>query len=487
MSKVRTVWAWHPHGWPRAVLVALGAPAAITSLAALDAQVPKTTAALFYVLGVVIAATLGGAAAGVLASLISFLALNFFFTPPVHTLVVERPEDLLALAAFLAVSVVTGLMLSAVLLQKARAERREVQTRLLNRFTGEVLSGRPLEEVLGDLGESLVNILDLTSCEFDTVMTSPVMVRNDSSTETGEDLELSLMSKGRVIGSMKVGVSAARGSLGHGDITVIEGFAGQLALALESILLSEELNRMQLEAETERLHVALFSGVTHDLKTPLAAITASVTSLLDESGATGDRRRDQLETIRQEADHLNRVVSNLLDLGRLRAGVLAPSKQPAAIDELIEAVAARLRPLLAGRDLHFDVKGDLPEVHLDLVQIEQVLTNLVENAVKFSPRGSSIRIAAVSGPASVRVSIADKGPGISKVDRARLFKPFERGTGEGTGTGLGLAVAQALVVAHGGRIWAQETPGGGATMTFELPFDDAAVEEVRERSRSGRR
>ena len=486
MSRAGTKWAWHPHGWPRAALVAVGTPAVITSLAALDAQVPKTTAALFYVLGVVIAATLGGAAAGVLASVISFLALNFFFTPPVHTLVVERPEDLLALAAFLAVSVVTGLMLSAILLQKARAERRELQTRLLNRFTGEVLSGNALEEVLRDLGESLVKILDLTSCEFKTVMTSPVIVRSNSSTETEDDLELSLTSKGRVIGSMKVGISAAHGSLGHGDITVIEGFAGQLSLALESILLSEEVKRMQLEAETERLHVALFSGVTHDLKTPLSAITASVTSLLDETGATGDHQQDQLETIRQEADHLNRVVSNLLDLGRLRSGVLSPSKQPAAIDELIEAVAGRLRPLLRGRDLHLDVKGDLPEVDLDLVQIEQVVTNLVENAVKFSPSGSPIRIAAVSGPASVRVSIADKGPGIPKDDRARLFKPFERGTGEGTGTGLGLAVAQALVLAHSGRIWTQETPGGGATVTFELPFDETTVEEVRERSRSGR-
>ena len=178
-------------------------------------------------------------------------------------------------------------------------------------------------------------------------------------------------------------------------------------------------------------------------------------------------------------------MSNLLDLGRLRAGVLIPTKQPVAIDELIESVVARLRPLLAGHDVEIEVKGDVPEVELDLVQIEQALTNLIENAVKFSPHGAGIRISVVGAPDGVRVAVADKGPGIAKVDRDRLFEPFERGSGEAAGTGLGLAVASALIGAHGGRIWAQETPGGGATLTFELPIE-REDEEVRERSSSGR-
>lgn len=480
------MWAWHPHGWGRSLLVGIGAPAVVTGLAALEAEVPKTTAAVLYVLAVVVSSALGGAAAGALASLISFLALNFFFTPPVHTLIVERPQDLLALVAFLTVSVVTGLLLASVLHQKARAERREVQTRLLNRFTGQVLSGKPLEDVLHELGESLVDVLELNYCEFDTVLTSPVRVGSNSASASEELLEIPLSSKGREVGSMRVGISTTRGPLGHADVTVLEGFAGQLALALESIRLSEEVNRIQLEAEAERLRVALFSGVTHDLKTPLAAITASVTSLLDEAEIAGEARRDHLDTIRQEADHLNRVVSNLLDFGRLRAGVLTPSKQPAAMDELIEAVATRLRPLLRDRHLQIDIKGVVPEIPLDLIQIEQVLTNLIENAVKFSPPASPITVSVVAAPAWVRVSIANKGAGISKLDRDRLFQPFERGEERAAGTGLGLAVARALISAHGGRIWAQETPGGGATLTFELPLEDVP-EEVHEQSGSGRR
>ena len=468
------------------MLVGIGAPALVTGLAALEAEVPKTTAAVLYVLAVVVPSALGGAAAGTIASIISFLALNFFFTPPVHTMVVERPQDLLALVAFLMVSVITGLLLAAVLQQKARAERREVQTRLLNQFTGQVLSGQPLEDVLREVAKSLVRVLELEYCEIDTLLTSPVTVGSRSPSSSEELFKIPPSSSGQTVGSMRVGITSARGSLGQADVTVLEGFAGQLALALESIRLSEEVNRIRLEAETERLHVALFSGVTHDLKTPLAAITASVTSLLDETGIAGDARDDHLDTIRQEADHLNRVVSNLLDLGRLRAGLLTPSKQPAAMDELIEAVAARLRPLLIDRHLQIDVKGAVPEIPLDLVQIEQVLTNLIENAVKFSPPASPIIVSVIAAPAWVRVSVADKGPGISKIDRDRIFQPFERGTERATGTGLGLAVARALISAHGGRIWAQETPGGGATLTFELPFDDVE-KEVRERSGSGRR
>ena len=477
---------WRPHGWLRGLLIGVGAPASVTGLAALDAEVHKATAALLYVLTVVVAAALGGAASGILASVISFFTLNIFFTPPVHTLAVEHAEDFLALITFLAVSVLTGLLLSAVLQQKSRAEKREVQTRLLNRFTGEVLSGRVLEQVLRELGESLVKILDLASCEFETALTSPVVVNPPGPASPGQDLVIPLTSKDRTVGSVKVAIAAQRGPLGHEDISVLEGFAGQLALALESIRLSDEVNEVQLEAETERLRAAWFSGVTHDLKTPLAAITASVTSLLDESAITGEARAEHLDTIRQEADHLNRLVSNLLDVGRLRAGVLTPSKQPFAIDELIGAVARRLRPLLARHNLEIDVKGTLPEIPMDIVQIEQVLTNLIENAVKFSPVGTTIRVGVVGAPSSVRVSVADNGPGIPKSDRDRLFHAFERGTGQEAGTGLGLAVASALIGAHDGRIWAQETPGGGATLTFELPIaqDD---EEVHEHSGSGRR
>jgi two-component system sensor histidine kinase KdpD len=471
VNRIRSLWSWHPHGIFRTAAIAVGGPGLVTLLALLEREIPTTTAAMLYVLAVVLSSALGGAGAGVAASALSFLALNFFFTPPLHTFVVGKPEDLVALVVFLIVSIITGLLLSIVSTQKQRAERREVQTRLLNRLTSRLLSGQPLDTVLRDLGESLIELFGLESCEITTVMTEPVTVATDSDRDENR-LEIELTSKVGPIGMMRVGVGPSRGPLEHDEQTVLQGFAGQLALALESVRLNDEVKRAQLDAETSRLRAALFSGVTHDLKTPLSAITASVTSLLDGHGFSREERHDHLETIRQEADHLNRVVSNLLDIGRLRAGSLTPSKNPAAMDELIEAVVGRLQPLLVKRDVGIEIKGDLPEISMDLVQMDQVLTNLIENAVKFSPPNSSIRIAAVGDATRIRVTVADKGPGIPKAERERVFEPFERGDGEEKGTGLGLAIAKAVVQAHGGRIWAQDMPGGGAAVTFELPVDN---------------
>ena len=468
------MWRWHRHGLGRAVLVAVGGSGLITLLAPLERHIPTTTAAMLYVLVVALASATEGAAAGIAASLLSFLVLNFFFTPPLHTFTVGKPEDLIALFVFLIVSVVTGLLLSAVVTQKSRAETREAQDRLLNRFTSRLLSGQPLDTVLRDFAQSLVALFGLARCEISTVMTGPVRAIGERNDQAGESVKLELTSKLGSIGTMTLTLPASR-RFNHDEMSVMEGFAGQLALALESVRLSEEVKRAQLDAETSRLRATLFSGVTHDLRTPLSAITASVTSLLDGSRFSDQDRFDHLETIRQEADHLNQVLSNHLDLARLRAGALTPAKAPGAMDEVIEAVIARLQPLLRGRDLSLNVRDDLPDVPMDLVQVGQVLTNLIENAAKFSPSTSPIEISAVGSPTSLRVTVADSGPGIPEGERERVFEPFEKGEGDAAGTGLGLAIAKAVVVAHGGRMWAQNIPGGGAALTFELPVDGRSV------------
>jgi two-component system sensor histidine kinase KdpD len=487
MDRLRSLWTWHRHRLGRVVLVAIGGPGLVTLLAPLERQIPTTTAAMLYVLVVALASATEGAAAGIAASLISFLALNFFFTPPLHTFVVGKPEDLIALFVFLVVSVVTGFLLSSVVTQKSRAERGEAQNRVLNRFTSRLLSGESLETVLHDFGKNLVGLFGLARCEISTVMTQPVDINGDMKALTGESYELELTSKRGPIGSLKLTFPTSRGRLEHDERAVMEGFASQLALALESVRLSHEVKRAHLDAETSRLRATLFSGVTHDLRTPLSAITASVTSLLDGAGFSDEDRFDHLETIRHEAEHLNRVLSNLLDLARLRVGALTPAKAPGAMDELIESVIARLRPLLRGRDLSLNVRDDLPDVPMDLVQVDQVLTNLIENAAKFSPATSPVEISAVGSPTTVRVTVADHGPGIPEEERERVFEPFERANGDAAGTGLGLAIAKAVVVAHGGRMWAQNRPAGGAALTFELPVDGRSVSSENSGSPSPRR
>jgi two-component system sensor histidine kinase KdpD len=275
--------------------------------------------------------------------------------------------------------------------------------------------------------------------------------------------------------------------LNEDDQAVIRSLATQLALALEGMRLSLEVRRAELEAQASQLKAALFSGVTHDVKTPLAAIMAAVTSLIDGKEFSEPQRREHLETIKQEAERLHRVVNNLLDVARLRAGVLVPNKTSSPIEELLESVINRLRPLLEGRDIDLRIGEDLPEVPMDVVQVDQVLTNLIENAIKFTPSGSSISLAVVGNHEGVRVTIADRGPGIAKGDRTRIFEPFERGGSAKSGTGLGLTIAKAVVVAHGGRMWVSESPSGGAAFTFELPGADVVLEGVTDdRASSGR-
>lgn len=470
MHTFRSMWAWQSRRLGRTAIVSVGGPGLVTLLAPLEGDIPTTTAAMLYVLVVALSSAVGGAVAGVAASVLSFLALNFFFTPPLHTFVAGKPEDLIALLVFLVVSVITGLLLSAALMEKSRAERHEAQTRLLNRVTSSLLSGQPLDSVLRELVRNLTDLFDLARCEITTVMTEPISLIDQAEVNDGESYELELTSKLRSVGRMKVTLPESRGQLDRDELAVMQSFAGQLALALERVRLSDAVKRAEIDAETNRSRAALFSGVTHDLKTPLSAITASVTSLLDGSGFSHEERHDHLETIRQEAEHLNRVVSNLLDLSRLRADALTPSKVPAAIDELIEAVVARMRPVLNGREVTITAQDDLPEVPMDLVQVDQVLTNLIENAVKFSPAGSPIFISAIGSSVGVRVTVADKGIGIPAEERERIFQPFERGSDDAAGTGLGLAIAKAVVVAHGGRMWARAVPGGGAALTFQLPI-----------------
>jgi two-component system sensor histidine kinase KdpD len=259
---------------------------------------------------------------------------------------------------------------------------------------------------------------------------------------------------------------------GPTDRELLEAAAKQAALALERARLDLQVRGAQLDSETSRLRAALFSSVTHDLRTPLASIKAGVTSLLS-SEVIHDRsqQRELLTTILEETDRLNRLVGNLMDLSKIRAGALVPAREPTAIDEIVDAVVARMRPQLAGVTLRLNVRPDLPDALVDPTQIDQVLTNLLENAAAHSPPGGEVQVAAAAFQRSIQLRVSDHGDGIPESERERVFEAFYRGDAapERPGSGLGLAIAQAIVVAHGGRIWIEGTPGGGAVVVFELP------------------
>lgn len=463
-----------PRRWPpglRGAAAAVAPPVAVTLVAALPVGVSTTTAALAYVLAVVASAAVGGVWPGLVASVLSFLALNFFFTPPFHTFTVAKTQDLVALGVFLAVSATVGTMLSRVLTQRTRAERREGEARLLHHLGTRLLSGVPTEEVLGSLARSMTDLFGLARCEITTELAEgPIVAEGPGGQSSrGPPETIPMVARDREVGRIVAFSDGAHPSLGSDERSVIQTLASQTALAIEGMRLASEAQQARVEAETNRLRAALFSSVTHDLRTPLASITASVTSLL-ESGAplSSVDRRDLLDTIRQEAERLNRLVGNFLDLSRMRAGALTPSKSPAAIDEVMEGVVARLEPVLMGHEVRLILRENLPEIAMDMLQIDQALTNVLENAARFTPPGNQITVAVARWHGGVQVRIADQGPGIPPEQRERVFEPFVRAE-DSSGTGLGLAIARAIVEAHGGRIRLGDAPGGGTVVIIELP------------------
>lgn len=458
----------------REALAAVVFAGAATSVATLPGGISTASAALVFVLAVTGASAVAGLRAGLATSVLSFLALNFFFTDPVHTLDVAKPEDLVALAAFLVVSLIVGTLVSTAVSQRTRAERREREALLLQRFGTRLLSGEPPEEVLGSFANAVTDLFPVARCEIRTELTEQPVVSARPNVEPSATPEvIPIAAVGREVGQILLfhGPSPAR--VTDEERNVVRTFASQMGLALEGMRLGAEASNARLEAETNRMRAALFSSVTHDLRTPLASITASVTSLLDgDATFTEEDRRDLLETIRQEAERLNRLVGNLLDLSRIRSGALVPTTAPAAIDEVIEAVAARLQPSLEGREIRLKLRGDLPDVPIDVVQIDQVITNLLENATKFSPSSTPITVVATRWQDVVEVRVSDRGPGIPQEERERVFEPFVRGEQDAAkGAGLGLSIGRAIVESHGGRIWIEGTPGGGTTVVFQLPLN----------------
>jgi two-component system sensor histidine kinase KdpD len=254
-------------------------------------------------------------------------------------------------------------------------------------------------------------------------------------------------------------------------------FLDQAALLIERARLRRESWQVEVLRRTDALRAALLSSVSHDLRTPLASIKAAASSLLQEDVQWDEEaRRSFAVAIERESDRLDRLVENLLDMSRIEGGALQPEKEWYPVDELIHDVLGHIQPLLQGRTIHVSLPAEPPVVELDYLQIDQVLTNLIENAARYTPATSPIEIRVEVNGEQILVSIADRGPGIPPEDLERIFDKFyrvQRSPGDSRGSGLGLAVSRGLIETHGGRIWAENRQGGGAIFRFTLPLGEA--------------
>jgi two-component system sensor histidine kinase KdpD len=287
----------------------------------------------------------------------------------------------------------------------------------------------------------------------------------------------------RIVGVMEVGPKRSGEALDTEEHRLVTSFAAQTALVIVRAQGDEERRRRVLLEESNRLKSALLAAVSHDLRSPLASIkTAATTLLLPDGGLAAADRREMLAAIDQEADRLNRLVGNLLDLSRIEAGVLRPVLDWYEMRDVLDTLVPRIRPLLGARPFTTDLPPKTPALHIDLLRIEQALFNLFENAAKYAGPNTPVELCVRHDDRGLSLALVDHGPGVPARQRDQIFLGFHRGqehSDRNPGTGLGLAICRGIAEAHGGSVSVQETPGGGATFVFTLPTTHLDCEALR--------
>ncbi len=436
----------------------------------------KTTIALIFLLPVGLSASRWGLTPGMVAALTSFLTFNYYFIQPIHSFTIHDTEDLVILAAFLFVAVVISELVGRIKHNLAAATEREQQALRLYEFSS-LLAGSHNEQttariLLDKIDQTLhpgrIEILIEASPE-------PVLLAKGLTLPEDTPLKPSVEPLQTVRGLMgEIRLWHKDKSISESDKRLLKIFASQGVLAIERLRLADTARKTEILEESDRLKSSLLSSVSHELRSPLAAIKASVSSL--RSGEVAwelDARTDLLTTVEEEIDHLNVLVGNLLDMSRIEAGVLKPQKKPNMLTEIVSAVIGRMRSLLQNHVLLVDVPDDLPLVNVDFVQMEQVFTNLLANSLKYSPAGSTIRIMAKPiDPHHLQVTLTNESTSVPETDLGRIFDKFYRSNSSDqvTGSGLGLSICKGIIEAHGGTIWAENLPDGLA-FNFTVPIN----------------
>ena len=445
-----------------------GLPALTLGLTQARDSLGLQNAMLLYLLFVMLIAVIGGAIPGLLAAVGAFLLLNWFFAPPIHTFTISNGRDSLALLTFLAVGGVISALVDLATRRRDQAFRARAEARALSTMAATVLQDpEPLPKLALELVESFqldgVAIFTRVDDEWrqETVAGASPPARPDDADR------LFPLPDGSVL--------AWTGSqLAAEDRELLGAFATQMALALQGRRLQSEAASATSLAKANELRTALLAAVSHDLRTPLASIRAAATSLLsDEVDWDPATSKELLETIDDEAERLNTLVGNLLDMSRLQTGSVTINSQPIGIEEIVATAIVSLH--VVPDRIEVDVPETLPRVDVDPTLLERAVANLIDNALSFSPRGKPVRVeAAVVGP-ELHLRVVDAGPGIPSAERDRVFLPFQRlgDNPNGAGVGLGLAVAHGFVHAVGGELVVEDTPGGGCTMVVTLPVERA--------------
>ena len=448
--------------------------------------VNPTTVALTFLLAILAVSTVWGIAVSVFMSIAAMLAFNYYFLPPVGKFTVADPQNWVALFAFLVVSVIAS-TLSTRARQKAEdasARRREIEK--LYAFSQGLLESGNVIQLLNRIPAQIVNTFEvgaaalLLSEKQKVYRSGPVIPRLDI-----DSLKAIVAREEPVIDvpnslcfvPVRLGVRPI-GSLGISGSTLsrqtLEAIGTLIAVAMERARAIEQLGQTEATREGERLRTALTESVTHNLRTPLTSIKASVTNLLTNAGLSDAQRQDLLVVINEESDRLNRLVGEAAEMARLDAGEVQLKFESTSIESVIDAALIRCKSTLGNRTVRVVVATGLPRVRIDLELVKEALSHLIENANQYSPAGEPITITAELSGDFLATSVADRGAGIDDLEQSLIFEKFYRGKDQRflvQGTGMGLPIAKAIVVAHGGSMSLTSQRAQGSVFSFTLPID----------------
>jgi two-component system sensor histidine kinase KdpD len=420
------------------------------------------TVMLLFLTLVVATASLGGTWPALAAAVSAFLIVNWFFTPPFHTWTVAETNHLIALFVFLAVAATVSMFVTAANHQALEADRARREAETLAALAQAGLAPDPIGTILDRLRSTFrldgAAVLQQHDDEW-TVESSAGATPPTAPDDADWSTPLGAKSRLAVYGH----------HLAADDERVLVAFAAQLANALTGLRLRRAAANAEALERANELRTALLAAVSHDLRTPLSSIKASVTSLrADDVAWSPEDAAAFLATIEEETDRLNGLVGNLLDMSRIQTGALHLTQRAVGLEEVVPSALASLGH--QGEDVDVDIAETLPQVEADAGLLERAVANLVSNATTWSPPGERVRIEACSDGDTVELRVIDHGPGIASTDIETVFQPFQRlGDRNRGGVGLGLAVSRGFVEAMHGQLRVEATPGGGATMVISLP------------------
>jgi two-component system, OmpR family, sensor histidine kinase KdpD len=503
---------------PLHYVVALVGVALITTLYKYsDAHINTTTVALSFLLVVLVTASAYGLGAGIFASIASVLCFNYFFLPPYGTLTIQEPQNWVALFAFLVTAVITSQLSSAARFRARDAERRREEVFKLYDLSRAIIATPDFETAVSSIARQVVESFQFDYCavflpddgkwQRTAIGANPDFIDSfkPALTEiemTFTDGELHIFPATRDFAQksstveiqtpymvayvpLKVGVR----SIGilvllstHLERGAVEAIAGMVALALERARFLQEVSHTEALRQSDELKSALLASVSHDLRTPLTSMRAAVDNLLQEEIDWDESARREFHLIiSEEVNRLTRLVQNLLEMARIEANELHISKRWQAVSEIIANVLERCEKALGNHQVKIEMDETMPLVKVDSLLLAEALTNLVENAAKYSPDKSLVIIKARIESEELIISVTDEGQGIATNELNRVFDKFYRGSQRHTqrkdGTGMGLAIARGIIKAHGGKIWAENGKAKGAIFVFAIPVEQKSVTE----------